>query len=164
MTGSEELPLVSIVTPVYNGETCLAECIESVCAQTYPNWEYVIVDNRSTDRSREIAENHAGKDPRIRIHVNETFLPLMQNWNHALRQISESSKYCKVVLADDRLFTECVSSMVKVAEDNPRAGIVGSYRLEENQVNLDGIPYSSTPKYGYPSTSKPPHLHAGPDR
>ena len=144
MTGSEESPLVSIVTPVYNGEAYLAECIESVCSQTYPNWEYVIVDNRSTDRSREIAENYAGKDPRIRIHVNETFLPLMQNWNHALRQISESSKYCKVVHADDRLFPECVASMVKVAEDNPRAGIVGSYRLEENQVTLDGIPYQDT--------------------
>jgi len=144
MTGSEELPLVSIVTPVYNGEIYLAECIESVCAQTYPNWEYIIVDNRSTDRSREIAENYAGKDPRIRIHVNETFLPLMQNWNHALRQISKHSKYCKVVHADDWLFPECVSSMVKVAEENPQVGIIGSYRLDEDQVNLDGIPYPST--------------------
>ncbi len=68
------------------------------------------------------------KDPRIRIHVNETFLPLMQNWNHALRQISKHSKYCKVVHADDWLFPECVSSMVKVAEENPQAGIVGSYQ------------------------------------
>ena len=144
MTSSNESPLVSIVTPVYNGETYLDKCIESVCAQTYPNWEYIIVDNRSTDRTREIAENYVHKDPRIRIHVNETFLPLMQNWNHALRQVSDSSKYCKVVHADDWLFPDCVSSMVNLAENNPSVGIVSSYRIEEDHVSLDRLPYPST--------------------
>jgi glycosyltransferase involved in cell wall biosynthesis len=38
-------PLVSILTPVYNGEAFLVECIESVLSQTYRNWEYVIVNN-----------------------------------------------------------------------------------------------------------------------
>ena len=108
MSGSKELPLVSIVTPVYNGESYLAECIESVCAQTYSNWEYVIVDNRSTDRTREIAENYAGKDPRIRVHVNETFLPLMQNWNHALREQPIVRVHNLAVLAVLAYLAKCV--------------------------------------------------------
>ena len=43
-------PRVSVVTPVYNGERHLAECVESVLGQTFRDWEYVIVDNCSTDR------------------------------------------------------------------------------------------------------------------
>jgi glycosyltransferase involved in cell wall biosynthesis len=48
-------PLVSVVTPFYNTERYLAECIESVLAQTYPIFEYILVNNRSTDASRDIA-------------------------------------------------------------------------------------------------------------
>lgn len=136
-------PLVSVVTPVYNTEKYLAECIESVLSQTYENWDYVIVNNCSTDRSLEIAQHCAQRDQRIRIHNNKEFLGLMQNQNNALRQISSESKYCKVVHADDWLFPECLARMVEVAETNPSVGIVGSYRLDENWVNLDGLPYSS---------------------
>jgi len=137
-------PLVSIVTPVYNTEKYLAECIESVLAQTYENWEYVIVNNCSTDRSLEIAQHYAKQDRRIRIHNNEQFLNQMQNWNHTMRQISAESKYCKVVHADDWLFPDCVEAMVALAETNPSVGLVSAYRLDENQVNLDGLPYPST--------------------
>src|SRR5438093_8149037 len=54
-------PLVSVVTPIYNGEKYLAECIESVLAQTYQNWEYVIVNDCSTDRSLDIAQYYTHK-------------------------------------------------------------------------------------------------------
>lgn len=137
-------PLVSVVTPVYNGEKYLAECIESVLAQTYTHWEYIIVNNGSTDRSLEIAQQYARQDSRIRVHNNQQFLALMPNWNHALRQISPESKYCKVVHADDWIFPECLDRMVAVAEDHPSVGIVGAYRLEEDKVTLDGLPYPST--------------------
>ncbi len=137
-------PLVSVVTPVYNGGKYLAECIESVLAQTYENWEYVVVNNCSTDRSLEIALDYAQKDARIRVHNNSRFLGAIQNQNHALRQISIDSKYCKVVHADDWIFPECLSQMVKVAEANPSVGIVGAYRLEGVWISCDGLPYPST--------------------
>lgn len=140
----ESQPLVSVVTPVYSGQKHLAECIESVLAQTYENWEYAIVNNCSTDRSVEIAKRYAQRDARIRIHNNDEFLSQMQNWNHTLRQISAESKYCKVVHADDWLFPDCIMEMVKVAEANPSVGIVGSYVLEDVQVKCDGLPYPST--------------------
>lgn len=135
-------PLVSVLTPVYNGDKFLEECINSVLEQSYDNWEYVIVNNCSTDRSLEIAEKYAEIDSRIRIHNNDEFLPQMENLNHAFRQISNESIYCKVVHADDWIYPECISKMVEVAEEYPSVGIVGAYRLVNNKVDLDGLPYS----------------------
>jgi glycosyltransferase involved in cell wall biosynthesis len=124
-----ERPLISVVTPVYNGESYLAECIESVLAQTYSNWEYIIVNNCSTDRSLEIALEYAKKDNRIRVHNNRDFVGVIANHNLAFGLIAADSKYCKVVSADDWLFPECVAKMVSLAEANPSVGIVGSYQL-----------------------------------
>ncbi len=60
-------PLVSIVTPMFNAEVFIAETIESVLSQTYDNWEMLVVDNCSTDRSREIVLDYANRDTRIRL-------------------------------------------------------------------------------------------------
>lgn len=141
-------PLVSVVTPVYNGEKYLAECIESVLAQSYQNWEYIIVNNCSTDCSLEIAERYAEKDTRIGIYNNKNLLPVLMNHNHALRQISSESDYCKIVQADDWLFPQCLELMVRVAEANPSIGIVGSYGLQGACVVCDGLPYPSEFVYG----------------
>lgn len=137
-------PLVSVVTMVYNEEKHLAECIESVLAQTYPNWEYVIVNNCSTDRSLQIAQSYADQDARIRVCDNREFLRAIPNHNHALRQISSESKYCKVVLGDDWIFPECLTKMVELAEAHSSVGIVGAYRLSGATVSCDGLPYPST--------------------
>jgi len=136
-------PLVSVLTPVYNGEEFLRQCIESVLKQNYENWEYIIVNNCSTDRSLEIAQKYAGKEPRIKIHNNKTHIGHLENGNLAFQKISSDSMYCKMVHADDWLFPDCISEMVKVAEQHPSVGIVSSYRLDEKLVNLDGLPYPS---------------------
>ena len=136
-------PLVTVLTPVYNGEKYLSQCIESVLAQTYQNWEYVIINNRSTDRSLEIARSYSQRNPRIRIHNNTAFVGIIRNHNIGFQQLSQDSKYCKVVHADDWLFPDCLTQMVKVAEANPSIGIVGAYRLDGIKVNLDGLPYPS---------------------
>src|SRR6184192_1386806 len=94
-------PLVTVLTPVYNSEKYLSECIESVLAQTYENWEYIIVNNCSTDRSLEIAQGYARKDDRVRIHNNRNFVGLIENHNIAFRQLAPQSKYCKIVIFDE---------------------------------------------------------------
>jgi acetyltransferase-like isoleucine patch superfamily enzyme/glycosyltransferase involved in cell wall biosynthesis len=139
---SASQPLVSVLTPVYNGEKYLSECIESVLTQTYQNWEYIIVNNCSKDRTLEIAQKYAARDKRVRIHNNDHFLNVIQNHNHAMHLISAESRYCKVLQADDWLFPECITKMVEVAEENPSVGIVGSYRLDDVRVNCDGLHYS----------------------
>jgi glycosyltransferase involved in cell wall biosynthesis len=137
-------PVVSVVTPVYNGAKYLAECIESILAQTYSNWEYVIVNNCSTDRSLEIAQTYAKKEPRIRIQNNQEFVGKEANENIAFRQISPESKYCKMVHADDWLFPECIRQMVELAEAHPSVGLVGAYGLNDTRISWDGLPYPST--------------------
>ena len=137
-------PLVSVVTPVYNGEKYLVECIASVVGQTYDNWEYFIVNNCSTDRTREIAQDFAGKDGRIHLLDNENFLNALENHNHAFRLISEESKYCKVLHADDYLLPECLQKMVAAAETNPTAGIISSYAIKGTKVREEKLPYPQT--------------------
>jgi glycosyltransferase involved in cell wall biosynthesis len=137
-------PLVSVVTPFYNTRKFLAECIESVLRQTYQNWEYILVDNCSTDGSSEIAANYAFRFPeKIRLVRTGSFLTQVQNYNFALSCISAHSKYCKMVQADDWLFPDCVRSMVEVGEAHPTVGIVGAYQLLGDGVDLDGLPYPS---------------------
>src|SRR4030088_1603665 len=98
------IPRVSVVTPVYNGAHYLEECIQSVLRQTYSDWEFVIVDNCSTDRSAEIALRYASQDPRIRVERPAAFLDALDNHNRAMRAVDPRSQYCKVVHADDWLY------------------------------------------------------------
>jgi glycosyltransferase involved in cell wall biosynthesis len=143
VNASEE-PLVSVLTPVYNGERYLAECIESVLAQSYRNWEYIINNNCSTDRTLEIAERYARQDSRIRIYQNDRLVRAVENHNGALSRISPESTYCKFIQADDWLFPECLARMVEVAVAHPTIGLVSSYRLVDREVGCDGLPYPST--------------------
>ena len=141
----ESNPLVSVITPFYNTRDHLAECIERVLAQNYPKWEYVLVDNWSTDGSDDIANRYASRFPgRIRFIRTESFLSQVENYNFALGCISPESKYGKIVQADDFLFPECLRLMVEAAEQDPSIGVVGSYSLEGRRVAFDGLPYPST--------------------
>jgi glycosyltransferase involved in cell wall biosynthesis len=144
-------PLVSVLTPVYNGAEYLAQCIESVLAQTYSNWEYVIVNNHSTDQTLAIAERYARTDTRIHVHSNDALLDIIANHNRAFHLASAASRYCKIVSADDWLFPECLARMVALAETNPSVGIVGSYQLSGGGkdwrdwcIKWDQVPYPST--------------------
>ncbi|MGB2589051.1 MAG: glycosyltransferase family 2 protein [Candidatus Acidiferrum sp.] len=141
MSVDSKQPLVTVLTPVYNGEAYLRECIESVLAQTYSNWEYCIINNCSKDRTLEIAEEYARRDARIRILNNTEFVGVIQNHNIAFRQISAESKYCKLVLADDWIFPECIEQMVRLAETHPTVGVVSAYGLQGRKVVWDGLPY-----------------------
>jgi glycosyltransferase involved in cell wall biosynthesis len=140
MDSSSPLPLVSIITPVYNGERYLVECIESVLAQNYQNWEYTIVNNCSTDNTLDIAYNYARRDNRIRVVSNSHYVRIIENHNIAFRLISPRSRYCKVVSADDWLLPECIQKLVAVAELNPTVGIVGSYAINDTGIRWIGLP------------------------
>jgi len=133
-------PLVSVVTPFYNTAPYLAQCIESVLAQRYSRFEYILVDNCSTDGSAEIAISYAKRDPRIRVVRQPHVLSQVQNYNSALAEISPDSQYCKMVQADDYIFPECLQSMVRAFELSNSIGLVSSYWLKGDMLRGSGFP------------------------
>jgi glycosyltransferase involved in cell wall biosynthesis len=132
--------MISVVTPFYNTAPYLGACIESVLAQTFTDFEYILVNNRSTDGADAIARRYAALDSRIRVVDNERFVSQVQNYNGALRQVSRGSRYCKVVQADDWLHPDCLRSMAEVAERNPRVALVSAYNMLGDDVYLTGLP------------------------
>jgi len=138
-------PVVSVVTPFFNTASYLTQCIESVLAQSYSDFEYILMDNCSTDGSSEIAVTYAKNDPRIRLIRCTQFLSQLPNYNRALAAISDTSKYCKIVQADDWIFPECLQLMVRAFEQSETIGLVSAYWLNgnktfENQLGGAGFP------------------------
>lgn len=70
MDAQSENPLVSVIMPAYNVEKYIEAAIRSVLSQTYTNWELLVLDDGSTDRTAEIAENFVKADPRVRLLQN----------------------------------------------------------------------------------------------
>ncbi len=132
-------PAITVLTPVYNGERYLAECIESVRAQTRTDWEYVIVDNCSTDRTAEIAAHYAGIDSRIRLVRCTEFVNAHRSFCRTIEFMDPGSRYCKFVCADDKIYPECLELMVAVAEKYPSVGLVSAYRMYGDQVSMDPL-------------------------
>jgi glycosyltransferase involved in cell wall biosynthesis len=142
--GPDPEPLVSIVTPFHDSVPYLEECVQSVLAQTYVNFEYVLVDNASTDDGGEIAARYADKDARIRFVETPKFLSQADNYNFALSLIDPASDYVKMVQADDAIYPTCVAEMVAVARATPSIGLVSSYYLVGDRVFGDGVARSAS--------------------
>jgi len=133
-------PLVSIVTPVYNGEKYLRSCIQGVLKQTYQNFEYLILDNASTDSTAKIIEGFSIKNDRIKIFRNPATLKIIDNWNECLKFTSPDAKWIKCAFADDYLFPNCVEEMVRIGEKDESIGFVSAYHLNGRQVANVGLP------------------------
>ncbi len=136
--------LVSVVTPFHNAAPYLAHCIESVLNQSFTSFEYILVDNCSTDGSGDIATAYVARDPRIRLIRRSQLLSQVQNYNAALAEISESSQYCKIVQADDAIFPDCLSLMVQAFEQSEKIGLVSAYDLKGNTVRGSAFPFPTT--------------------
>ena len=133
-------PPVAVLTPVYNGEAYLAECIESVLAQSYRDFDYTIVDNCSTDSSLEIARSYERRDRRVRVRCFETFVDAIGNHNRAFALVPPDARYCKVVSADDRILEDCVARLIRLAEAHPEVGVVGCYQRSGERTKWTGVP------------------------
>jgi glycosyltransferase involved in cell wall biosynthesis len=131
---------VSVVTPFYNSEDHLAECIESVLAQVDVDFEYVLVDNQSTDGSAKIARSYAERDHRIRLLATDRFLSQVENYNFALTQITPASEWVKVCQADDWLYPRCLREMVDLGASDRRIGLVSSYSWRGDRILCQGLP------------------------
>lgn len=118
-------PLISVVMPVYNRELYLKESIESILNQTFSDFEFIIVDDQSTDSSWQIILEYANKDPRI-VAVKNTgkkgCYPA-RNCGHRLAK----GKYIAVMDSDDIALPERLQTQFDFMEQNPEIGICGSW-------------------------------------
>ena len=118
---------VSIGLPVYNGENYLKDALDSILAQTYTDFELIISDNASTDRTSEICQAYAAKDPRIRYYRTEKNLGAAWNFNHVF-EISYG-EYFKWAAHDDIIAPDYISKCVEVL-DNDKSVILCNSRAK----------------------------------
>ena len=94
--------LVSIITPTYNHEKYISDCIQSVINQTYKNWEMIIIDDCSTDRTSSLIRKYAMTEKRIKIISHKTnwgITKLNKSYNQALRK--SKGKFIAILEGDD---------------------------------------------------------------
>ncbi len=115
-------PTVSIVLPCYNGADFLAQSINSVIAQTYTDWELILVNDCSTDNSLEIMHQYADKDERIRIMDNEHNLKLPGALNRGFQETK--GKYLTWTSHDNRMGPTMLEEFVSYLDNNPDKGLV----------------------------------------
>ena len=112
-------PRVCIGLPVYNGERFLAGAIASILAQTYTDFELIICDNASTDRTGEICRGFARKDARVRYHRQPRNLGATANFNHCFELASGA--YFKWAADGDVLEPRFLEACVEALDDDPGA-------------------------------------------
>lgn len=137
-----EQPLVSVLMTSYNREHCIASSIESVLESTYTNFEFIIVDDCSTDRSYEIAKEWAQKDSRIKVYRNEKNLGDYPNRNAAASYAK--GKYLKYNDSDEELYYFGLQIMVECMEKFPEAAL-GFCQIHDEKKH----PYILTPQEAY---------------
>lgn len=119
--------LISIIMPVYNSEKYVSEAIESICNQSYENWELVIVNDGSTDKTSEIIDEYEKRDSRIKVfHRKNEGVSMARNF--ALNQIC--GEYVTFIDSDDVYHLERLEKMLRVFEDYLNCDIVFSRHKE----------------------------------
>jgi glycosyltransferase involved in cell wall biosynthesis len=110
---------ILVFVPTYNAEKYLRECLDSVLNQTFQDWECVISDNASTDKSVEIAREYENKDSRFRVLTHEKNSGAANNWNRA--KDNNKSFATKILCADDYLMIDALKEQLNILKRNKTA-------------------------------------------
>jgi cellulose synthase/poly-beta-1,6-N-acetylglucosamine synthase-like glycosyltransferase len=116
-------PLVTAVIPARDEEAVLADCLASVCSQTYPNLEILVVDDRSADRTPEVARGFADADSRVRVLTIEDLPPGWTGKTHALQTAADLARgdWFWFLDADTRHAPDNLSTVMEYARRNHAA-------------------------------------------
>jgi len=132
------LPLVSVVVPVFNDEVFLTTSLASLAAQTFTDFEVIVSDDASTDRSRSIAQAFAQRDARFQVRSNPVNLGMTRNWNAGLA--AAQGRYLVKLDSDDAFRPEMLQHLV-AAMESELAPLVAYCRTLDCDAEL--LPFSS---------------------
>ncbi len=118
-------PEISVVMPVYNSEIYLGEAVESVLNQTFKNFEFLILNDGSTDRSGEIIRKYAGMDKRIKIFNSGRNRGLVHQLNKGMKL--SKAKYIARMDSDDISLPRRLERQFLFMEENPSMGVCGAW-------------------------------------
>lgn len=136
---------VSVITAVFNGQKYVDESIKSILEQTFLDFEFIIVDDGSTDKTKEILENWAKKDSRIKIIVNSENIGLTKSLNKAINIVK--GEYIARQDADDISLPQRLEKQVIFLENNSEVKILGTFGYAINKegkiLRKEVLPISS---------------------
>ena len=129
------MPKVSVIVPVYKAEKYLRQCIESILAQTFTDWECILVDDGSPDHSGAICDEYAARDARIRV-IHKENGGVSSARNMALGRMT--GKWLTFVDSDDCLYPNALQRWVEVAEQNSLDLIQCHFNREYKEGQVEG--------------------------
>ncbi|MDP3704044.1 MAG: glycosyltransferase [Candidatus Omnitrophota bacterium] len=133
------MPTASIITPTHNRATMLKEAIESVLAQTYQDWEHIIVDDGSTDGTMGLVTRYAGQDPRIRyVFRRHGGLPAARNTG----LLAARGRYLAFLDDDDLFLPDKLKRQVATLEQRPELCFIYApvYEVHDNREGSRYLP------------------------
>ena len=135
------MPLVSVLMPAYNAEKYIGEAIESILNQTFKDFELIIINDGSKDKTEEIIEEYAKKDNRIVYVKNDKNMKISQTLNRGMDMAN--GKYIARMDTDDISLEDRFEKQVKYMEENPDCGVIGtcflSFRDEDKTNTMKNI-------------------------
>ncbi len=145
---STNIPTVSIGLAVYNGEKYIREAIDSILCQTYPDFELIISDNASTDRTEAICRAYAERDPRVQYSRNPVNIGGANNENRTFRL--SKGKYFHLAAHDDCVAPNFLEKCLAVLEEKPEVVLCHTQVVEINehgeQLRVTGSRLGEEPK------------------
>lgn len=131
--------LISIILPSYNLEKYIAETIESVITQTYNNWELLITDDCSTDKTVEIITSYALKDPRIKLFQLKKNSGAGVARNNSISQAS--GRYIAFLDGDDWWYPDKLEKQIKFMVENKYEFIFTAFEYSDENLCVTGVSY-----------------------
>lgn len=136
-------PVVSVITPAYNAARFIRETIKSVKAQTFTRWEMIVIDDCSTDGTREVVEEEAGNDPRIRLMRMHENSRQAHARNKGIREAR--GKYIAFLDSDDLWHPEKLAVQIEFMEKTGYVLTYSSYRKINEKGDVISKPLKFPP-------------------
>jgi glycosyltransferase EpsE len=157
MENEKNAPLVSIIMGAYNCADFVSKAIDSILAQTYENWEFIICNDCSKDKTIDVLQAYAAKDPRIKVIANEKNMGLAATLNHCLSVAN--GVYVARMDADDESMPNRLEKEASFLEAHPEYAVVGSARIIFDETGDCGVRQCSGEAKKETLLTNPPFAH-----